>query len=268
MNDVDTSDILTVTEKLDNGTIRTISSAVRNQTYTINITPANLALGGHTVIITVNDGKGGTAQRTYTFQRTNSAPVISGTDTNLGQMTGAFSRSYTITDADGDKVTVTEKLDTEILRTYTASLGVAQNISVSQDRWIRMRNGSHTLKVEASDGKASTVIRTFNFSKNERIISFTLSTPFEADVRPRKILVTPSWQIEGATAKVEVCNNAFDSAPTWEDMTPQVIINRVFNFINQNKTAGKWGVNIRITITKNEGYAGEVSISSIGGAFE
>ena len=69
-----------------------------------------------------------------------------------------------------------------------------------------------------------------------------------------KVLVTPTWTIEGATAKVEACNNAFDDVPTWEDITAQVMINRVFMFQNKTKTAEKWGVDIRFTITKNEGY--------------
>ena len=77
-----------------------------------------------------------------------------------------------------------------------------------------------------------------------------------------------TWKIEGAVAKVEACNNAFDAVPTWEDITAQVAINRVFNFTNSTKTATKWGVNIRFTITKNTGYEGEVSISGFGGAYE
>jgi len=69
-------------------------------------------------------------------------------------------------------------------------------------------------------------------------------------------------------AKVEACNNAFDASPAWEDITAQVAINRVFNFTNETKTAEKWGVDVRFTITKNEGYEGEVSISGFGGAYE
>lgn len=68
--------------------------------------------------------------------------------------------------------------------------------------------------------------------------------------------------------KVEACNNAFDDSPAWEDITAQVAINRVYNFLNQSKTAEKWGVNVRFTIEKNEGYEGEVSISGFGGAYE
>ena len=79
-----------------------------------------------------------------------------------------------------------------------------------------------------------------------------------------KVLVTPTWKIEGAVAKVEACNNGFDAVPAWEDITAMVQINRVYNFINKTKTASKWGVNIRFTITKNEGFEGEVSISGFG----
>ena len=78
------------------------------------------------------------------------------------------------------------------------------------------------------------------------------------------MLVTPTWKIEGAVAKVEACNNGFDAVPAWEDITAMVQINRVYNFINKTKTASKWGVNI----TKNEGFEGEVSISGFGGAYE
>ncbi|MPN07468.1 hypothetical protein SDC9_154738 [bioreactor metagenome] len=67
---------------------------------------------------------------------------------------------------------------------------------------------------------------------------------------------------------MEACNNAFDTAPTWEDITAMVAINRVYNFTNEAKTATKWGVNVRFTITKNTGYTGEISVSGFGGAYE
>ena len=63
-------------------------------------------------------------------------------------------------------------------------------------------------------------------------------------------------------------SKAFDASPAWEDITAQVAINRVYNFLNQSKTAEKWGVNVSFTIEKNEGYEGEVSISGFGGAYE
>lgn len=118
------------------------------------------------------------------------------------------------------------------------------------------------------DGNFATSVRVFNFSKEETVISFQLAEAEETDEAATKILITPTWSIEGATAKVEACNNAFDDVPTWEDITAMVQINRVYNFTNKEKTGQKWGVNVRFTITKNPGYQGEVSISGFGGAYE
>lgn len=131
-----------------------------------------------------------------------------------------------------------------------------------------LTNGTHQLRVEAVDGNFATSIRVWNFSKAENTIAFQFSAPEETDARATKILITPTWKIEGAVAKVEACNNAFDAVPTWEDITAMVQLNRVFNFTNETKTADKWGVNVRFTIVKNEGYEGEVSISGFGGAYE
>ncbi|OKO91409.1 IgA protease [Geobacillus proteiniphilus] len=72
VNDTDTTDTLTITEKVDTTVIRTINNAVRNQTYTLDVSSVwnTLALGAHTITITIDDGKGGTATRTYTFTKT------------------------------------------------------------------------------------------------------------------------------------------------------------------------------------------------------
>lgn len=72
VNDKDTSHMLTVTEKVDGTTLRTINNAVRGQTYTLDLSSvwSTLTLGAHTITITVTDGKGGTATRTYTFTKT------------------------------------------------------------------------------------------------------------------------------------------------------------------------------------------------------
>lgn len=129
-------------------------------------------------------------------------------------------------------------------------------------------NGQHQLRIEAVDGNFATSVRVFSFSKKETVIKFELVAPEETDAAATKVLVTPTWKIEGAVAKVEACNNGFDAVPTWEDITAMVQINRVYNFTNKTKTASKWGVNIRFTITKNEGFEGEVSISGFGGAYE
>lgn len=197
----------------------------------------------------------------------NTAPVISGQDSALGLKTGSFSQSYTVTDAESDAVTVTEFVDNVQLRAYPVTLGQEHAVTVPREVWLTLANGNHQLRVEASDGNAAAV-RVWTFSKRETVICFRLAAPEETDTAATKVLVSPTWNVAGATAKIEACNNAFDEAPAWEDITAMVLLNRVYNFQNKAKTAGKWGVDFRFTITKNEGYEGEVSITGFGGAYE
>ena len=265
-------DTLTVVEALNDETLRTINNAPRGEALNVTITGEklySLSLNSvNTITITVTDGKDGTAYRRLTFKRTNSAPAISGADTDLGLKTGSFAENYTITDVEGDNVVVTEFVDDDEIRSYQATLGEEATIELTREKWLTLANGTHQLRVEAVDGNFATSVRAWIFSKAENTIAFQFSAPEETDARATKILITPTWKIEGAVAKVEACNNAFDAVPTWEDITAMVQLNRVFNFTNETKTADKWGVNVRFTIVKNEGYEGEVSISGFGGAYE
>ena len=265
-------DEVTVVEKLNDEVLRTVNNAPKGEQLSVSITSEKLyALGLNTVnnlVISASDGQGGTTYRRLTFKRTNSAPAISGQDEDLGQQTGSFAEKYTVTDVEGDNVVVTEFIDDKQIRSYQATLGQEETIELSRENWLVLANGDHQLRVEAVDGNFATSVRVWNFSKKETIIAFQFAQPEETDARATKILITPTWHIEGSVAKVEACNNAFDASPAWEDITAQVAINRVYNFLNQSKTAEKWGVNVRFTIEKNEGYEGEVSISGFGGAYE
>lgn len=78
VNDTDTADTLTVTEKIDGVTTKTIANAVRNQSYSFDFsTFMNLALGARTATITVSDGQA-TATRTITFTRVDDRIIFSG----------------------------------------------------------------------------------------------------------------------------------------------------------------------------------------------
>ena len=271
VNDAD-GDAVNVTEELNDTVIRSINNAPKGEVLGVSITSAmlyKLDLNSvNTIKITATDGKGGTSYRRLTFKRTNSAPTISGQDTDLGHKDGSFAEAYTVSDVEGDNVVVTEFVDDKQIRSYQATLGQEATIELTREMWLTLVNGNHQLRVEAVDGNFATSVRVWNFSKTERVIAFQLKAPEETDEAASKVLVTPTWHTEGATVLVEACNNAFDDIPTWEDITPMVAINRVYNFTNRTKTADKWGVNIRFTITKNEGYEGEVSISGFGGAYE
>ncbi|NMC35256.1 MAG: fibronectin type III domain-containing protein [Veillonellaceae bacterium] len=198
----------------------------------------------------------------------NQPPVISGTDENLGEKTDGFTITYTVTDAENDTVTVTEKIDNVTLRTYIVTLGATNTLAVTDMTWLSLLNGSHTITITASDVNGNSASRIYIFNKN--INSFTIqnSTPLSASVRPTRIKMVVTRNIPaGATFKVYVCNNGFDETPTWEDATSSVTGGLVHVFANTIKTAGNWGVLIKVEV--NRGSAeGACFVSQIGGNFE
>lgn len=197
----------------------------------------------------------------------NNAPVISGTNGSLGTKNDGFSHTYSITDAESNTITVTEAIDGVQIRSYVATLGATNTFSVIGNTWVKLANGNHTLTITATDG-VDTSVRTLTFVKS--VSSFTIqnNTPMVASTMPTRIKVSVTKTIPpGATFKIEVCNNGYDSSPTWEDATPSMNSGLVYLFSNKTKTATNWGVRIRVTVKRNGG-SGECYVSSIGGNFE
>ena len=94
----------------------------------------------------------------------NVAPVISGSNQNLGVFTyNPPVISYVVTDENNDTVTVTVKLDSSTLESRTVTLG--QTYTVSLDWW-NIGTGSHTIAITANDGNGGTATRTYTFTKN------------------------------------------------------------------------------------------------------
>lgn len=198
----------------------------------------------------------------------NQAPVISGSDGNLGTKTQGFTQTYTVTDADADTVTVVEKIDGVQLRSYTVTLGATNTFSVTDNTWLAQTNGTHTMTITASDGFGNTTTRTYTFTKNVNSFTIQNTTPMEAATMPTRISVTVSRNIPAeADFIVEVCNNGFDASPTWEDATSSVTGSLVHIFENTSKTASKWGVIVKVTVNRNDGE-GACYVNSIGGNFE
>ena len=135
------------------------------RTYTLPI--KSVSLGRHKLEIEARDSQGASSVRTYTFEKVNSAPVISGYDTNLGAKNTAFSYKYSIKDNEGDNVKVVEKLNGSIIRTlYNITLGQEQTITISDEQIKKMDlHKQNTIEIEASDGTA-TVYRRINFTRN------------------------------------------------------------------------------------------------------
>lgn len=199
----------------------------------------------------------------------NHAPSITGHDAALGtfDMT-APSYSYTVTDEDGDVVTVEEELDGSIFRSYTAALGTEEQFIFTDEQWLKLLNGDHTVKITAKDVRGAEAVRTMTFIKNVASVSFEKTVAMAVDTMPTKALINIQGSFpDGCTLKVEICNNGNDTAPTWEDVTSAARSGEKYFFANTTKTAVSWGVRLRVTLVRGTA-SGQCYISSLGGNFE
>lgn len=237
-------------------------------TYTDTITK-----GWSTVMYRVKAYDSYNAQSGYTTstKRTvdnNTAPTITTSSAaNLGTKSSGFTISYSVDDKDaGDTLTVTEKLDGTTKRTYTATRKTTNSFAVTGEYFQKITNGSHTMTVTVTDGKA-TVTKTFTFTKAVTAASITLAKPMEADAQITLCAITVGGLIPAdAVFKAEVTNNGKDSSPVWEDATTEARNGRNHLFTNQTAANG-FAFNFRVTAER--GASGESGyIASIQGGFQ
>ena len=175
---------------------------------------------------------------------------------NLGSKTAAFSFKYTPNDADGDKLTVTEKLDGAVKKTRTNVTSGTQltfECASTAAEFQKILNGTHTITIEVSDGKASATF-TATFTKAVHKATITAA------------VMSVVGQIPAGTVyKVEATNNAKDTSPMWQDVTAEVKSGA--NIVFKNKTAVNGAAfNFRITVERGTSAGGY--ISGVSGAFQ
>jgi hypothetical protein len=201
----------------------------------------------------------------------NTPPVISGADGDLGtfEMDKPSSYAYTVTDAQGGTVIVTETVDDVVLRTYTPVLGQQQTFEFSDAKWMSVLNGPHTIRITAQDQQTGQVVRTLTFTKNVNAVEFYAPvTPLAADYMPTQALIQVAGSMPaGSVLTVEICNNGNDDEPTWEDCTAAVKLNQKYFFVNEEKTADNWGVKLHVKLERGTAV-NPVYIASIGGNFK
>lgn len=198
----------------------------------------------------------------------NRPPVLSGEDGDLGEKSINVSYRYTVTDPDGDSVSITETVDSKTLRTYTARLGEENELDISGDNFTALSIGTHTITITAKDAAGNTTTRTLTFTKTITGFSVTLREPLPADTMPTRCFVNVSREIPfGALFQVEACNNPNDTSPVWEDITAAVLASHVHVFANDTDHGLQHGFNIRVTVERKSDL-GECWIGGIGGNFE
>lgn len=200
---------------------------------------------------------------------TNTAPAINASSTNLGKQNAPFNFAYTVTDADGDALNVTEKLDGKTTATRT---GIASGTALTfgqgstAENFQRILNGSHTIQITANDGKESTSLNA-TFTKSVTSASVTLTTPLavDGDITVAVLQVTGSIP-DDAVFKAEVTNNANDPSPVWQNATTEV--QKGVNIVFTNSTAANGAAfNFRVSISRGASGTGGY-IEAVSGAFQ
>ncbi|MFI3254464.1 MAG: DUF6273 domain-containing protein [Eubacteriales bacterium] len=205
---------------------------------------------------------------TQVYVKTNTPPQISGSDENLGQFTTAFTKTYIVTDDEGGVVTVSEKVNGVLLKSFSVTLGGTNTFSFSQADWAKLGNGNHVLTITATDSEGESATRTFSFSKMETEIHLQYLEAYETTNPVSLGILTVKKEIpEGATFSAEVCNNGFDDNPTWENVTAAVNSGGRFYLNNATKTASKWGYNVRIKVDRGTAV-GECCLSEVSGYYK
>lgn len=188
----------------------------------------------------------------------------------LGEKNTTFTLAYTVTDGDGDPMTITEKVN-------GVALAVRENVASGTELTVQclsekslfqqIFNGENTLTLEVDDGKTTTEW-TATFTKNVTSAVLSLAQPLTAD----DTVTVAALTLEGSfpadmSLTVEMTNNALDDSPVWENCTDiqrgesRVFVHHAF----ANKTAAKGAAfNYKVTITRGASGVGG-NITMIGG---
>lgn len=215
------------------------------------------------------------AQSAWTTSETrtvdnNTAPVItcdtpSGSD--LGTKSSGFTVNYSVDDADGDDVTVTEKMDSTTKRTFEATLEATNQFQVTGTYFQQLLNGQHTMKMVAQDAGGKSTEYSLTFTKSVTSCSITMTEPMEADDQITIMAMSVTGDIPvDADFQVLVTNNAKDSSPVWEDATSEVKSGANYLFENQTAANG-FAFNFKVIASRGPSGTGG-HISSIQGGFQ
>lgn len=198
----------------------------------------------------------------------NTAPVIAcDLSGDLGEKSEGFTIPYTVSDAERQEVTVTEKVGNLVKRTYKPTLGQQNTFEVTGEYFQKILNGAQTVQIVAMDsaGKSSTLQLTFTKAVHRAVITLSEPLAVEKQITVAVLAITGKIPVD-AECTVEMTNNGNDPEPNWEDATADVKAGRNHPFQNKTQTNG-WAFNFRVTVERGgsdeDGY-----ITAIQGGFQ
>ena len=188
----------------------------------------------------------------------------------LGEKNEPFALPYTVTDGDGDPMTITEKVNgVEMAVSENVATGTELTVQCLREKVLfqQILNGENTLTLEVDDGKTSTDW-TATFTKNVTRAVLSLAQPLTAD----DTITVAALTMEGSfpadmSLTVEMTNNALDDSPVWENCTDiQRGESRAFvhHAFTNNAAARGFAFNYKVTIARGTSGVGG-NITMIGG---
>jgi hypothetical protein len=204
---------------------------------------------------------------TRTVDNTQPPAINTASPADLGVQGADFAWQYTVTQPDSEVTTVTETLNGQQIRQYTATLGATQTFDVSGLRFMTLLNGPITMTVTATTASNRTATRTITATKGVFSCSVTLQTPLAVvDPITRLVMSVVRFIPSDAPFQVLATNNANDPSPAWEDITASVVAGINYLFTNTTQVNGP-AFNFMITASRGPSNVGGF-VSTIGGAFE
>ena len=193
----------------------------------------------------------------------NFPPVISGEDTNYGEINQSFRCSFTIDDPDAeDSIHVIMLLDNvEIGHIQNAVRNQPYSVDLN-DRWTQLDQGEHRLVIRATDSEGATAERIIRFTRTVPGLHLKLQEPIQtrngAPIRTVQAIFyydAPS----DATVTILVSNNAKATTPTWHPY-PMEERGMIFEFPEQ-AIEGEEGFSAQIKIVRPTNYPKRIIFS-------
>lgn len=273
-------DTFDISVKID-GTEKQKYTNQTNKSYTLDLAEywKDLSKATHTITITATDSNQESTTKTYTFTKTNAAPnaptIIEPINNTRMESSGYIYYTPAV-DPDGDTQTIvveiSEKEDFETKKIFTEMqkeingewkeiTEITNNDTGKNIRtpYITEAKGKIYIRAIASDSGSGT-------NEKSDIVEVSIGTvlkietlPYEYDTMPTQIAVAIKETIGNAKQKIEVCNNAYDNEPAWENYEP---VNGLHTFTNKVKEKDSWAVATRITVNAGR-ETGTIEINAI-----
>lgn len=164
------------------------------------------------------------------------------------------------------QVNIAEKIGDKIIHTFTGNVNQNYTCSPQKTDWEKLLNDENKIIIEFSCADYSRQ-RVASFTKNVTEISAKTSSIIPTAVPPTKLHLTSNCNVSiGSTFRCEVCNNANDAIPTWEDITSVINSGHTYMFTNRTKTAENWGIQFKFSGARGNG-CDTCFLGKLGGTF-